>query len=324
MLFDPSTLDRWLAHATRELGDGVSYGLQTNGTLVTDEWISVIQRHDVRVTISLDGPAEIHDATRIDHRGRGSYASTVRGLRRLMEAGLDPGALCVINPAHLGLSVFRHVRSLGITHMSFLLPDATHDSKTTLYGPGDRTPVADYLIPIFDAWMDADDPHIRIRIFREIIRSILDGSGIPNSVGDGSAAQNFLVIDTDGSIQGSDVLKVCFEGAAESGLNVLTSDFDDLSQARPLVHQLLRHGVSLASSCQRCAERTTCGGGKVPHRYSSQHGFDNPSVWCADMLKLIRHVRARIGLSGCDVDPGSSGYARGDEQRDRPAGVQHA
>ncbi|HZC82276.1 MAG TPA: hypothetical protein VE222_11305, partial [Nitrospiraceae bacterium] len=104
----------------------------------------------------------------------------------------------------------------------------------------------------------------------------------------------FLVIDTDGSIEASDVLKVCFEGAAESGLNVLTSDFDSMQNASPLVAQLLREGIPLCSQCQRCEELAICGGGKVPHRYSNSRGFDNPTVWCPDMLKLIGHIRPRV------------------------------
>src|SRR5262249_11280855 len=69
--------------------------IQTNGTLIQDAWLEVIQRHSIRVGVSLDGPAEIHDAHRVDHFARGSYAATVRGLEKLLAAGLDPLILCV-------------------------------------------------------------------------------------------------------------------------------------------------------------------------------------------------------------------------------------
>ena len=41
----------------------------------------------------------------------------------------------------------------------------------------------------------------------------------------------------------------------------------------------------------------TCAGGHPPARYSQAAGFDNPSVWCADLLALFAHVRKRMGIS---------------------------
>ena len=50
-------------------------------------------------------------------------------------------------------------------------------------------------------------------------------------------------------------------------------------------------GVRLPSGCEACRERTTCAGGYLPHRYSRARGFDNPTVWCADMLRLFGRLR---------------------------------
>jgi sulfatase maturation enzyme AslB (radical SAM superfamily) len=66
------------------------------------------------------------------------------------------------------------------------------------------------------------------------------------------------------------------------------------------------HGVGIGVSLdgpreindqQRVDHRDTCGGGYLPHRYSAARGFDNPSVWCADLLALFAHVRARMGVT---------------------------
>jgi uncharacterized protein len=46
--------------------------------------------------------------------------------------------------------------------------------------------------------------------------------------------------------------------------------------------------------CNACHERAICGGGYLPHRYSRTNGFDNPSIWCQDLLKLFAHVRNYI------------------------------
>ena len=67
--------------------------------------------------------------------------------------------------------------------------------------------------------------------------------------------------------------------------------------ARP-VHFIstIFEGKQIPHACQTCPERDTCGGGYLPHRYSRQRGFDNPSVWCADLLKLFGHIRLRMKI----------------------------
>ncbi|HVG38600.1 MAG TPA: hypothetical protein VM870_04895 [Pyrinomonadaceae bacterium] len=104
----------------------------------------------------------------------------------------------------------------------------------------------------------------------------------------------YLVVETDGSIEALDALRVCEDGIARSSLNVLRNGFDDLHLGLPLVHQLIHQGVPLPAACQICPEKDVCGGGYLPHRYARANGFDNPSVWCADILKLITHIRRRI------------------------------
>src|SRR5262249_14953106 len=155
---------------------------------------------------SLDGSAEVHDAVRVDHAGRGSYAATVRGLQLLQEAGLSPNVLCVVNPGSDGLGVYQHLRSLNIQTLDFLLPDVSHDNKERIYGQYGATPVSDYLIPIFDVWFAEDDPDIKIRLFWGMIRAILGGLGKTDQFG--NPRVGYLIVETDGSIEPLDVLRV--------------------------------------------------------------------------------------------------------------------
>lgn len=292
MLFEPRELDEWLIGAKQQLRHKIRYGLQTNGTIVTDEWIDVLTRHHVHPSISIDGDPEAHNAYRIDHKGRGSYDKVVEGFNKLMDAGLDPGALCVINPGYSGSTVYRHLRSLGLNRIDFLIPDATHDSRPIMYGTYGATPIADYLIPIFDEWFEEDNPDIRIRLFIEIIRLLCGGGPITDNLGASLEGQNYLIIDTDGSIHGTDVLKICYEGASDTGLNVIENDFSDLPKANPLIAEIITSGVALCAECLACPERDICRGGAISHRYSRANGFANPTVWCTDMLKLIGHIRS--------------------------------
>lgn len=281
----------------------VRFSVQTNGTLVDDEWARIFIRHQVHVGVSIDGPPEIHDASRVNHAGHGSHARAVRGLRRLQEAGLTPAVLCVVEPGADGLAIYDHFRSLGVSTMNFLLPDVSHDHKQRLYGGRGPTPVADYLIPIFDRWFADDDAEIRVRIFWGLLRMLMGGHGETDAFG--NPPMRYLVVESDGSIEPLDALKVCEPGLTQVGLNVLRHGFDDLQLGKPLLHQLVTEGLPLPTACKPCPEKDICGGGYYPNRYSKTNGFDNPSVWCADILKLMRHLRAHIPeemLVGADRD----------------------
>jgi len=293
MLMGTERFRRFTNRAREKLGEKLkSLQLQSNATLVDDDWITTLRELGVTVGVSMDGPPEIHDMFRVDHAGKGSHASVLNGLRRLQEHALLSSVLCVVNPAHSGIGVYRYFRSLGITRMNFLFPDATHDVKQKLYGQYGETPIADYLIPVFDEWVDEDDPAVKVLCFEEMIKAILGGKVSSGLIGNSRA--NYLVIDTDGSIQALDALKVCWEGVPESGLNLFEHGFDDLYKGLPLLHRVVHEGIPMCATCEACDERAICGGGYLPHRYSRTNGFDNPSIWCQDLLKLFAHVRNYI------------------------------
>ena len=293
MLMGAERFRRFTNRAREKLGEKLkSLQLQSNATLVDDDWITTLRELGVTVGVSMDGPPEIHDMFRVDHAGKGSHASVLNGLRRLQEHALLSSVLCVVNAAHSGIGVYRYFRSLGITRMNFLFPDATHDVKERLYGQYGKTPIADYLIPVFDEWVDEDDPSVKVLCFEEMIKAILGGKVSSGLIGNSRA--NYLVIDTDGSIQALDALKVCWEGVPESGLNLFEHGFDDLYKGLPLLHRVVHEGIPMCATCEACDERAICGGGYLPHRYSRINGFDNPSIWCQDLLKLFAHVRNYI------------------------------
>lgn len=293
MMMKPERFERLAAAAEERLGECLAgLTMQTNATMVTDEWIEVLRRHRVAVGVSLDGPPEIHDRVRVDHGGGGSHDRVIGGLHRLREAGLFTRVLCVINPGQSGLDTYRHFRAMGITRMDFLIPDVSHDARPLRYGAYGRTPVADYLLPIFDEWYEEDDPDVSVRLFEDIITSILGGTPVIDNIG--NALLNYLVIDTDGTIMSNDALKVCDTGVSESGLNLFDHGFTELHRGLPVFRRIVLEGMPLARRCELCPERGVCAGGYIPHRYSRANGFDNPSVWCEDLLALITHIRSYV------------------------------
>jgi uncharacterized protein len=98
------------------------------------------------------------------------------------------------------------------------------------------------------------------------------------------------VIETDGAIELADNLKVAYHGAGMTGLHVASDPLDEALLLPGVVARQMG-SRSLATQCRACDIRRVCGAGLYAHRYRPGTGFYNPSVYCPDLMKLIRHVR---------------------------------
>src|SRR5690606_33595987 len=74
----------------------VTHAFQTNGTLIDEAWCALFTHHRVRVGISIDGPADLHDRHRRTRAGAGTHARVMRGLRQLQAHGIAVHAIAVL------------------------------------------------------------------------------------------------------------------------------------------------------------------------------------------------------------------------------------
>jgi uncharacterized protein len=295
-LMGAKRFDSWCDKARQSLKGvaEVRFMMQTNGTLLDDAWAEVLLKQRVRVGVSMDGPKKMHDTFRVDLKGRGSYDDVVRGLNILREAHIPFSILSVIPLGADPLPIHHHFISLGCESINYILPDFTHDTIAPVHKRHGPTPCADFLIPIFDDWWFNGTVDVKLRDFWNIARLILGGESQSDSLG--NRPLQFVFVEADGSIEGLDVLRVCKEGITATGLNVQDADFRDIMQASTLHGRIIFEGLPLPTGCSSCPERNTCGGGYLPHRYSQAREFDNPSVWCADLLALFSHIRQRMSI----------------------------
>lgn len=271
----------------------VEFSIQTNGTLLTESWCKLLGRLDIGIGISLDGPKAINDLQRVDHRGAGSYDRILAGfnIAKTFSTGGTPGLLTVINPQSDPREIYQHLKDIGATSVDFLLPEATHDRLP--FGKADLNSsiYADWLIAIFDIWFYEPTKAMSIRLFEFILIHILGGDPGLDSFGTGR--NEVLVIESDGSIEPIGSLKVCGHGFTKLGANVATHELDDaLSTPLAALYQL--SGKEPCDTCKRCPIVQVCGGGYLPHRYRRQNAFDNPSIYCPDLAKLITHVHSAL------------------------------
>ena len=90
----------------------MAYTIQTNGTRLNDAWCVFFKRHGFLVGLSIDGPADLHDAYRIDKGGAGTFADVMRGWEMLNRHGVDVNILCSVHAANAEhpLEVYRLFR----------------------------------------------------------------------------------------------------------------------------------------------------------------------------------------------------------------------
>jgi uncharacterized protein len=283
-----------LVTATRaEAGPAVTVdaSVQTNGVGLSSSYLELFDELGVRVGVSVDGDAAAHDRHRRFASGRGSHAAVSAALRRLRDyPHLFGGLLAAVDLRNDPVATYQTLADWDPPRIDFLLPHGTWASPPPGRLPGvAATPYADWLIAVFEQWYPK--PRTGLRLFEEIMQLLLGGTAQSEVVG--LAPAQLVVIETDGSIEQADTLKIAFDGAPATGLHLAGSPLDEtLLQPQIAAQQIGAQGLS--QECRACPIHRVCGGGMYAHRYRAGTGFANPSVYCPDLRALIGHIRERM------------------------------
>jgi len=273
--------------------------IHTNGVRLDEQFCELFAQYGVKVGVSLDGDRAANDRHRRYANGRSSYDQVVEAIKLLRTSRfrhLFAGLLCTIDVANDPLAVYDGLIALKPPRVDFLLPHATWDEPPSR---GQETQYADWLIAIFDRWLSDERP-MGIRTFESVLSTAGGGKSLTEALGLGPST--LAVIETDGSYEQVDSLKVAFDGAPATGLNVFEHALDVVAEHPGIVAR--QQGLSgLCQTCRECPVVGSCGGGLYAHRYRSGSGFANPSVYCADLLKLITHVQSRLPAATAERRP---------------------
>ncbi|MYR92124.1 MULTISPECIES: radical SAM/SPASM protein FxsBH, inactivated beta-hydroxylase extension form [unclassified Streptomyces] len=269
--------------------------IHTNGLQLSPRYLDLFDEFDVKVGISLDGDRAANDRHRRYADGRSSHPLVLKAVELLRQERyrhLDLGLLCTIDIANDPVAVLDALTELDPPLIDFLLPHATWDEPPPR-PDGSPTAYAEWLLTVFDRWQEQGRP-VPVRLFSSVLSTLSGGPSLTESLG--LAPTDLVVVETDGQLEQVDSLKSAYEGAAATGFDVFTHTFDEVA-AHPGVRarQLGLAGVS--ETCRRCPVVRSCGGGLYTHRYRSPDGFDNPSVYCADLAALIRGIEGRTAAA---------------------------
>ena len=156
--------------------------IQTNGTLLTDEWCEFFKKNTWLVGVSIDGPQEFHDEYRKNRQGRPSFTKVMQGIHLLKKHGVEWNAMAVVNAynANHPLEFYRFFKENGCQFLQFtpIVERLTrHEDGRTLASLADKDEISlseasvapeqwgNFLCAIFDEWVRKDVGKIFVEIF---------------------------------------------------------------------------------------------------------------------------------------------------------------
>ena len=159
-------------------GIRIANALQTNGTLLDDEWGRFLREHEFLVGISVDGPQALHDAWRRDSRGRGSFRAVMRGVEVLRRHGVAFNTLTVVHGRNgsRAREVYDFLTQIGSTFLQFIplvepAPGGGVSERSVAPQQYGR-----FLARVFDAWLEAGHVgSVFVREFETILGLLAGG-----------------------------------------------------------------------------------------------------------------------------------------------------
>jgi uncharacterized protein len=287
-----------IAEENRRPGTTVQFALQTNGTLLTDEWCELLAANDFLVGISIDGPRHLHDAYRVDKRGGGSFDKVMRGLRLLQAHGVEHNVLTTVNRANGShpLEVYRFLRDeAGAQWMQFIPVVERvdeHGDPADLRGDhaSERSVLPEqwgaFLITVFDEWVYRDLGTVSIPTFEA---AAANRAGLP--------ASGLCVYDeTCGlsvALEHNGDLYSCDHYVDPEYLlgNVATSTIEEMVESRQQRDFGTAKRDTLPEHCLACEVRFACHGECPKNRFlTTPDGEPGLQYLCAGYKAFFRHI----------------------------------
>jgi len=295
LLLGPTRIELLIRALRAELGSACGISIQTNGVLLSEAILGICAQYDVTISVSLDGPAEIHDRCRVDLGQRPTHEKVMAGITLLkahpQADRLFSGVLAVVDPTSDPASIYKYFKGLAVPNVDFLYRDGNHTTLPHGKASVQSVEYGRWMSSVLDCYV-ADPAPFRIRMLDDMMKLMLGGYGVKEGVG--LTDYGILVIDTDGSIKKNDTLKSSppgdkFNEAWSVASHSLTSIA--ASPAFEAYHYAQR---PTSATCRTCPHLTVCGGGMLTHRYKDGYNFDNPTVFCDDQKLLVARMEYHL------------------------------
>jgi uncharacterized protein len=273
----------------RPAGRRIANGIQTNGCVLDEEWCRFLAAEGFSVGLSLDGPAELHDAYRVTRGGEPTHKQAMRGYDLLRKHEVPTDIVCVAHDLNVRqpLSVYRFFRDIGCRYLGFL-PVVERLPGTEAMTP--HTPPAEaygaFLCKIFDEWIGRDTGRIAVQIFEEASRP---ARGLEHSLCTfRETCGQIPVLEHNGDFFPCDY----FVDREHRLGNIRETPLCDLleSPAQRAFGEAKRD--ALPRDCRECEVLPMCNGGCPKHRIlRTPDGEPGLNYLCAGLKRFFLHSR---------------------------------
>ncbi|MDP1710328.1 MAG: radical SAM protein [candidate division WWE3 bacterium] len=264
--------------------------IQTNATLLTEEWAQFFVTNGWSVGTSLDGPKSLHDAFRVDARGKGTFDRVMAGIKCAQAAGVAIGFIAVVTSETLEYSpkeLYDFWMSVSPRFAISPCWEAPVNGVSPRYVVDPRGYLT-FLKELFDIWWRDDNPSMVIRPFNGLVQALLGGRG-PTCAYNGNC-EGFLSVDADGSAYPCGK----FAGVPELQLgNISEQSFPAINCSR-IRQDYLAIANSMPNECRSCRWLKVCNNGCTYDRCISGGEFEALSPFCAVRKGIFGHVDAAI------------------------------
>ena len=296
-------------------GKNIHNAIQTNGTLLDDEWCEFLSNHGFLVGLSIDGPAHLHDAYRVDKNKQPTFDRVMRGLALLKKHSTEFNTLTVVNAlnSRKPLEIYRFLKEIGSEFIQFIplverkADGAAQSLNLELAAPTEGkasdSPVTswsvkarhygEFLCTIFDEWVRQDVGRHYVQIFDVTLG---------NWIGAGSSLCVFsekcgaaLAIEHNGDLFSCDhyVYPQYRLG------NVMTQSLGDMANSPQQVKFGNDKSATLPRYCIECEVRFACHGECPKHRFiNTPDGEPGLNYLCAAYKRFFNHVAPHMKTMG--------------------------
>ncbi len=289
----------------------VEHTIQTNATLIDDDWARFLADHDVLGGVSIDGPRELHDEYRLDKGGKPTFDRAIRGLDRLKAHGVRWNVLTTVHHANEqhGLRVYRFLRDDLEAEFIQLIPIVERPSPGGIPVGSevtDRSVTPDgygqFLIEVFEEWVRHDVGRVYVQMFDSTLANFLNvpGALCVHAETCGTA----LALEHNGDLYSCDHF---VEPDYLLGNITETHLLDMVASARQQAFGRAKRDA-LPAYCRRCDVRFACHGGYPKDRFTlTPDGEPGLHYLCPSYQSFLRHVDRPMRFMAAQLRSG--GYA---------------
>jgi uncharacterized protein len=265
-------------------GSVVSNGMQTNATIIDDEFAAHLAKYKFLVGVSLDGHVKIHDHYRVRVNGSGTHADVLEGIDCLKRNNVEFNTLTLVTNVNVkkGKELYRYLCEKGFFYHQYI-PCVEFDNKMQ---PMPFTVTAkewgEFLCEIFDEWLKTDTRKVSVRLFDSILTLMLDGT--PNICHMGRECCGYFVVEYNGDIYPCDFF---VESGRKLG-NIMNNSWEELQKSSEYL-AFGRQKSMWNKQCSRCEYLKYCSGDCLKYRLYENNNPKKLNWLCEGWKQFYKH-----------------------------------